>query len=702
VVATVVLALLVLVSGAALGASPAAAQAGARPADPQQPLVPRIRSMSPDYVPDKGPIVIRGTVTNASDQTWTSINVHGFMGSAPITTADALSDAAKAPVDADVGDRITVAGTFDGIASLAPGETKSFMVRLPHSTLPVTSPGVYWFGVHVLGDNGEGDARVAVGRDRTFIPYVPADAISAGTQEDAALVVPLRAGVTRAADGSVLDPEEWRRSLRSGPLRTIVTTGQAAQGRALTWLVDPAVPDVVRRLAHGNPTRSLTGPTGDDGPTQSPSPSDSTSSSGAASAADSAPSTTARVARKWLRALHPLLSADTSELLGLPYGDIDVDSAARTASPLLGEAFRRTGHALKPWGLSLTRTVSPPSGRIASESLPSLPRDAQVLLPDSGVDGADAVVNKVGRHEVVLSSDAALEGGPGPAPADSSLALRQRVLAEAALRVLDDQQPLVVQLPTDLQHPLHPSFFSGLDVPWLRLTTLSGATAVSPDQLDATALREPDDADPGLGRGVFDTADDVLSYGATLQSVLTGNHVLRKRLFEEVTGNTSYAAAVTPYLALARMRETDRWVHSNLDAIDLAAPQSVTLASNSGRFSAIVSNDLDVPVTVRVRAQAESGLKVTGGEKVALAPHARTPVLLHASADQRGVYNVRLELTNADGQPLGAYDSFAMRAEQVSRLIWAIIGVGVVLLFTAIAIRLTRRIIAARAGRGAL
>jgi uncharacterized membrane protein YgaE (UPF0421/DUF939 family) len=43
-----------------------------------------------------------------------------------------------------------------------------------------------------------------------------------------------------------------------------------------------------------------------------------------------------------------------------------------------------------------------------------------------------------------------------------------------------------------------------------------------------------------------------------------------------------------------------------------------------------------------------------------------------------------------------------MRAERVSRLIWVIIGAGLALLFTAIAIRLTRRIIAARAGRGAL
>lgn len=187
-----------------------------------------------------------------------------------------------------------------------------------------------------------------------------------------------------------------------------------------------------------------------------------------------------------------------------------------------------------------------------------------------------------------------------------------------------------------------------------------------------------------------------------MQSVLTENHVLRRQLFQEATGNASYAASVTPFLALARMHLIDRWVHDHIDAITLSAPQSVTLASDSGRFSAIVSNELDVPVTVRVRATADRGATITGDEPVQLAPHGRTPVLLHASTHIRGVLNVKLELTNTNGRPLGVSDTFPMRAGGVSRLIWVIIGVGVALLFTTIAIRLTRRIIAARAGRNAL
>jgi Family of unknown function (DUF6049) len=670
-------------------------------ADTEQPLVPRIRSITPDYVPESGPIVIRGRVTNASDQRWTAINVHGFMGSTPITAAAQLSEEAKTPVDADVGDRITQAGTFDRIRSLAPGQSASFRVRLPHSTLPVSGPGVYWFGVHVLGDDGEGGGRVAVGRDRTFLPYLPKASIHRG-REDAALVLPIRAGVTRGPDGAVADPDEWEASLRSGPLRSVVSTGQAARDRPLTWLLDPAVPDVVRRLAQGNPARTLTSPKppGSESPSPASPTGSPTASDASAAGATASRTVTARVARQWLHEVRPLLGADSGEVLGLPYGDLAVESAARFGAPLLNAAFQRTLHALGPWGVALNRVVAPPDGRTDGDAFEALPRDADILLSDSGVDQPASVVNRINGHRVVLTSSAALQGGPGPVAPRSSLALRQRILAEAALRLLGDRQPLIVELPADLRAPLRASFFQGLEVPWLRLTTLDGATAVSPAPLDVSSLRDRPPAEPELGPGLYLVASHVLERARALQSVVSGNQDLSRRLFEEVTGNASYAASSTPFIALSRMRGTERWVQGNLDQIDLAAPESVTLASDSGRFLALISNDLDVPVTVKVHAISDPRLTITGGEAVRLAPHGRTTVPLHASTHQRGVHTVTLELTNADGVPLGIEDRFPMRAEQVSRLIWVIIGAGLALLFTAIAVRLVRRILGARARHG--
>jgi hypothetical protein len=697
-----------------LGAAPATAGPGsvsssggatvARSAVDEQPLVPRIHSISPDYVPTKGPIIIRGTVTNTSDQTWTAINVHGFMGSTPITTSAELAAAADVPLDADVGHRITVPGTFASIDHLAPGATKSFKVRLPRGTLPLSSPGVYWFGVHVLGDNGEGGPRIAVGRDRTFLPYVPDTAVPGGQQEDTALVVPLRSGVVRSTDGTVIDPEAWGRSLRSGALQDLLATGQAASGRSLSWLVDPAVIDVVRRIAHGNPARTLVTPVHSSQPgepSQSPSASGSASSGGVA-AGTTPTAATERVARRWLRQLHALLASDTGQVLGLPYGDLAVEPAVSYdgfAPDLLKSAFRRSGRSLRAWGLSAESVVAPPDGRTTASTIAALPHSTDVLLADTGVVRPVHTVNHVSGHRIVLDSTATADGGPGPVDPRCSLALRQRILSEAALRLLGGGEPLVVQLPARLESHVRDSFFTGLDVPWLRLTTLAGATSVAPSPLAVNRLREPPPEEPRLGARLYAASGEVLDSGRTLQSVLPGNHTLYQRLFEEVAGNASYAAQQDPLLALARMSGTEAWVRDNLDQIGLAAPPSVTLASTSGRFSVLVSNNLEVPVTVQVQARSDARLRITGGEPVKLAPHGQTSVLLNASTHQRGVHSVTLELTSPGGRVLGprGQDQFPMRAEQVSGLIWVIIGAGVALLFAAIAVRLTRRVLRARA-----
>jgi hypothetical protein len=271
------------------------------------------------------------------------------------------------------------------------------------------------------------------------------------------------------------------------------------------------------------------------------------------------------------------------------------------------------------------------------------------------------------------------------------------VLSEAALRLLGDQQPLVVQLPTSSEHGLAPSFFSGLEVPWLRLTTLDSAIAGATTPMNGARLRAQSLEDPQLGAGLYGEANQAIKHGATLQSVLVGNTVLRREIFDETAGNTSYSAARDPFAALGRVRATSTWVTDNLGGVDLAAPPKVTLASANGHFSALVSNDLDVPVKVKVRATADSQIKITGGDHVDLPPHGRTSVLLNASTHILGVHTVTLELTNQAGTPLGAQDTFPIRAEAVSRLIWVIIGAGVVLLFGAIVVRLTRRVLRSRA-----
>jgi hypothetical protein len=681
------------------GTAAGPATAAAAPPDPSESLVLRMRSITPDYVPDHGPIVISGTVTNASDQRWTAVNIYGFIGSTPLTTSAELAQAAQTPVAADVGHRIIEPGTFDTIPALDPGRSTTFQVRLPRSSLGVSQPGVYWFGVHALGTGTTG--RSTIGRDRTFLPYIPSSLQKTGSIEDVALVASVRDGVVRGTDGSIEDTGTWLESMLTGRLHQAVALGRAAGAHPLSWLVDPGVFDAVRQLAVGNPPRTLATPgTRRGGPSSgpSPSPSESQSASGAAAGGSQAPSAAARAARSWLARMQQVLTTSTGQVLGLPYGDLAVDSALRFDPALLTEGARRTGHTLRPWHVPLTPAVSPPSGRMALSDLDSLRRSAMVILDDTAVSGPVPAKGRIDGHSVVFTATGASEGGPGPVDPTSNIALRQRILAEAAVRFLDEQQPLVARIPEGLRQP-RPGFFTGLDVPWVRLTTVSDATAGPPTPVDADSLHQPDPGEPHLGRHLYNAASRTLADGRILQSVLIGNKTLRATLFTEVAGNASYAAAQDRFGAAARMESTSRWVTQNLAGIELAAPESVTLASSSGRFSAIVSNTLDVPVTVEVAAVSDPHIQITGGETVQLAPHGQTSVLLKASTTVPGVHMVTLELTNEAGQPLGSSDPFPMRAVEVSRLIWVIIGAGVALLFAAIVVRLARRLM--RRGRGA-
>ena len=694
-----------LTSYAVPGAHAAAAAAATRPSDPTQSLVLRMRSITPNYIPEHGPIVVTGTITNATHDVWTSINVHGFIGSNPITTTADLAAAVATPVTADVGHRIVADGTFDHIDRLGPGQTTTFRVRLPRSQLPVSvsAPGVYWFGVHALGASPDGFTGTAAGRDRTFLPLVPASLQASGDVEDVALAAPVRSGVTRSSDGSIEDTGAWLTSLRTGPLHQAVALGRAAQAHPLSWVLDPAVIDAVRQLARGNPPRTLTSPRTGPPSNGSPGPSGSPSASSSGAAATTADDDTAadpavvRAAQQWLTNLKEVLTNGTGQVFGLPYGDLAVASALRHYPELVREGIRRTGTSLRPWQVALSPAVSPPDGRMRAVDIRRLPRATEVLLDDTGYDGPAPAAVEVHGRSVVLAAAAAAEGGPGPVDPTSNLALRQRILAEAALRFLDQQQPLVVNLPAGLRRP-RPDFFTGLDVPWLRLTSVDDAVSGAAQPVPATALRPPRPGTPHLGHLVYDTARTTLDQGRVLQSVLAGNSTLRPQLFTEVAGNASYTAAQDPFGAQARMASTSRWVTDNLQGVDLAAPESVTLAGSSGRFAAIVSNTLDVPVTLEVRAVGDPTMTITGGEKIQLAPHAQTSVLLKASTEVSGVHNVTLQLTNHAGQPLGPQDTFPLRAEQVSRLIWVIIGAGLVMLLAAIVARLTRRFLRRSAG----
>lgn len=677
--------------------APPVAAAPAPPAE-QSPLVITIDSMTPSYVPAEGPLTIHGRVTNRDDVPWSTINLYPFISASPLTSRAELADAVELPADQFVGERVT--SVTDTIAALQPGTSRTFTLTIPRNVLAAEisgDPGVYWFGVHALGESvdspREPDGQaVADGRARTFLPYVPPS-----TRGDVklSLVMPLRRFLAREADGSLSDPAAWLRTLtEGGRLREAVDFGDAAGPGMISWLVDPALLDAVLRLARGNPPRSL-GPTlqpADQGESPSASPSDD-AGGGDAEEEESAPPTPLQTAATtWLSDLQPLLR--TQELLTLPYGDLDIAAAADHAPELIELADTQASAVLDEWGVEGTEVVGSPSGYLDPGAIAATDSSDVVLMSDRAFGAEAPAVGRLGGRKLVVASAGAAAGGPAPGDRVGGVGLRQRILSEAALRVLEPgRDPLFVVLPPELTATRAADFVAGLEVPWVDLTSFSDASKrqgrpVSADELVYPQRQQQLELDPDTFRAV----DTLVDSGEALQNLLTLNDQVGADVTEEALSGVSFTARQSQNAARAGLNRAITWIQDRLGSVQIGAPPGVTLSSESGDFVATITNRLDQPVTVSVRARSDSGIEITPPESIELAARSRASVLLEARTDRAAVHNVTLVLTDTDGTPLGSSDQLPIRSAQVSNVIWVIMGSGAVLLFGAILVRLVRRI----------
>jgi hypothetical protein len=280
------------------------------------------------------------------------------------------------------------------------------------------------------------------------------------------------------------------------------------------------------------------------------------------------------------------------------------------------------------------------------------------------------------------------------------VAVRQRILSEAALKLIEPgDQSLVVAFPPSWTPPAAPttldasSFFDGLDVNWMHLTSLSQATTGDARVIPADRFGYPQwQTNHEVSAEAFTALRDLTDEAIRLQDVLTNPSDVAARIRADAFANVSYAARLDDIRSRVATEATTGWVRARLRSIVVSAPRRVILSSNTGNFSVTVSNGLDEPVSVRIVATSIPPMDITGPEALELAAGTSTTVLLQASTAKLGVHNVTISLTDTAGNALGSSDQLPVRAAQVSRVIWLVMGVAVALLFIAIVLRLVRRI----------
>lgn len=689
--------------------SGALAPAAAAPAEDDDPLLVHIDSISP-ALPRSGNVEISGTVTNTSEDTFTRVNLHAFASEAPIL--DSISLAASALLDPTefVGQRVTAPGTFDTIDQILPGETATFSDSVPVELLGTADEeGVYWIGIHALGDGAVPRDGVADGRARTFIPALP----RGNDTQQASVILSLRSRVWFDAQGRVGGADRWARRLaEGGSLDGALDMAESAGTTPYSWLVDPAVLLAVRRLADGNPPRSLApDPTvpGQEPTTETPTdPASETATpetlTPTAPEPTEAPSedeaALAAAAAAWLARFTALVG--TTPVLALPFGDIDVSAAVRNDRTRYDQALARTADVMTALGLPFRPAVAPESDVLSPEAISATAPETVIMLGDNAFtsppDSPTSVVRLLG-HKVIVTSTGAEAGGPGPTAANDPLALRQRLLSEAALRLVnDDPAPLVVTLPTVWRGEDAASFFADLQQPWLGLVPAGQVADGSATGVPASRLAYTDsDRAAELDAGAFTAASRATDASTLLEQVLSLQTRVEASVRDEVLVTLSEQHRQQPGLALKAAARTEDALRDDLGSIRIEVPKAVTLSSDSGKLGATLVNGLDQPVTVQVMTSTDGELTLEGDSERDLGPGARSVLRYQATTDQPGVHNVRLTVTSADGVPLGSVGELPIRAARVSALIWIAMAAGALVLFGMIGYRLPGQIRARRA-----
>lgn len=678
----------------------------------EEPLQLEIEQLTPTVLTRDQVVRISGTVTNTSDETWTEINLAPFHSAFPITDAATLNAAADLPDDAYVGDRLTDVQALHKIDELAPGESATFTTRIPRGRLD-GSPGVHWVGVHASGITAtQPRDSFTDGRARTFLPVAPADARPVPT----ALVLPVRATVRHTPEGRIDDTEAWATLLGpGGRLEGLLDVADEADG-PITWLVDPAVPHAVSRLAAGNPAHSLAAlPTE---PAETPQPEDEAPPNGQTTAPvvptpergeedlDEEATALASLARGWLEQFQEVMA--DAQVLALPYGDLDASALAESEPATLAAAYARSAEVLEALGVSSTPAVASPDGQLTRAAVEDAPDDALVLLSEDGLTDDDGPLPTTGTvldHEFAVTSSGIAAGGPGPEDPGAPVAVRQRVVSEAVLRqVSGDRSPLVIAPPSQWDVPAGAAvLFSALDTPRFRLSDLRTLVRTTKKRtLGARSLVEsPEAQESRVPSDNVLAAHRLVRRARVLESVLTNPAGFDVQVRDVAMTLLSHQTRRRPGVALEAIELATAEIDEMLGSITIAGPAAATLSGESGSIGTTLSNGLDVPVTVNVEVDSSEDLTVEVPNPVAIPPDSRRRMLLATSATREGVQSITLRVADDEGSPLGGEATIQVRASEVGRLLWLIMGGGAVALFGTIAVRFSRRGLATRATRDA-
>lgn len=665
-------------------------------------------------------LVLTGTLHNASEVPVSNLDYELKLGGA-IGSRGAFQEYAADP--SGTLEFLTPASaiTAGSPSTLAPEESEPFRLTLPLDATTLATfalPAAAWqvreLGISVTGITGTSVVPAVVGALRTFLPWAPRNVGGVGFPTRVAWIWPLDDRPHRGANSAWFDDGLARELSPNGRLAGLLNAGTAAEGQRplghhprirnvpVTWAIDPMLVSDVQAMAAGY---RVTSPTG------------------------TATGTGTPQAKAWLGELRGAATHTDASVIPLPYADPDLVPAVRAGFATVIGLAATSGRTLLQQALgtavNLLRYGWPPGGLADQRAIDLLAAtgDVSVVLSDTVVPvigGPPAVTPSA--HTVTTTGDgpvdtlltdsgltADVNGGLNN-PNGSRVSL-QHFLAETLMiqAELPTSQRNLVVAPSRRWDPT-PSYAAALladtgKVPWIQ--------PISLEKVDQSALyegvqREPVSYPASARRNelsksyltrVAATRNQIGTFSSILLSgnaQITGYTTAEQealscgwRLFPKLAGDQLSALSANVAAQMSQVRITS---HSN---------SYITLTSHGGKVPVTISNNLATPVRVTVKLEANQRLALSRHglvNDVAIPAHQQTVVNVHAAAKTSGVFPVKVQLLTPQGKRYGRFVPLFVRSTAYGTITLIITGAATAALMVAVAIRLTRRAMAARRG----
>jgi hypothetical protein len=575
-------------------------------------------------------------------------------------TRGAVTDAAANPPFT-----VPVTGAEDDLGKVRRGASETFNVRVPADDLPFFSSGVY--GMRVVAVDASTGAELA--SVSTFLPWAP-DGVGV-LPSRLLLFWPLMGLPVRDSVGALTDDDLGESLTGDGRLSVLLQEGARAPS---TWVVDPALLDDV--------------------------------------AAVDSPG-----AEQWLQTMRD--AARTREVVALPYGDPDVAAVASAGRPgvLLDGQLKADRVYERVTGTPARSDLAWPADGAADEQVLSVAGRAGDTLSLLSAESAPLVTElpytPSGRltlaepeMEVLLADPAvsALAAAPAVTP-EGVLLARQRFLAETLLHSLElpqDPRLLVVAPPRrwDPSAAWAEELVTAVrKAPWLNPVSIDEAirpAAPTAERIapsiseDSTARQLPDT--------MVDDAADGLVDNRRLAAILTRPRQLSGPIEDALFTSLSTAwRADVPAAELSQTATLDR-LAAHRGRVRIVT-KGGTLSDDRGTFPVTLRNQLDQPVVVRLRVSSTDSLRLrveAPDDRIRIAAQRSELVAVQLDAVTTGRLTFEAQLLTPRG---AAYDdpvTVPVDVRGFGQITLVVFGVAVGLLLIAAAIRVARRIRAAR------